>query len=167
MIMDPSQLAHVIQTISSRLATTIGLTEYLTDDLKDQILENIINHLIVQRILITPLQIVRATHFINRLLTKHQENIIVLNKMDLSQDTYIVITNLICIHLTQHGRQILTNIDKHRITSAIIIILANNRIIRNMIDLNYARNYIQSNLEHHQELQREHGIDFALRFHSI
>ena len=30
--------------------------------------------------------------------------------MDLSQDTYIVITNLICIHLTQHGRQILTNI---------------------------------------------------------
>jgi hypothetical protein len=87
--------------------------------------------------------------------------------MDLSQDTYIVITNLICIHLTQHGRQILTNIDRHRITSAIIIILANNRIIGNMIDLNYARNYIQSNLEHHQELQREHGIDFALRFHSI
>lgn len=73
MIMDPSQLAHVIQTISSRLATTIGLTEYMTDDLKDQILENVINHLIVQRILITPLQIVRATHFINRLLTKHQE----------------------------------------------------------------------------------------------
>jgi hypothetical protein len=73
MNMDPSQLAHVIQTISSRLATTIGLTEYLTDDLKDQILENVINHLIVQRILITPLQIIRATHFIKRLLTKHQE----------------------------------------------------------------------------------------------
>ncbi len=71
--MDPSQLAHVIQTISSRLATTIGLTDYLTDDLKDQILENVINHLIVQRILIIPLQIVRATHFINRLLTKHQQ----------------------------------------------------------------------------------------------
>ena len=73
--------------------------------------------------------------------------------MDLSQDTYIVITNLICIHLTQHGRQILTNIDKHRITSAIIIILANNRIIRNMIDLNYARNYIQSNLEARRKIQ--------------
>jgi len=70
--MDPSQ-AHVIQTISSRLATTIGLTEYLTDDLKHQILENVINNLIVQRILITPLQIVRATHFINNLLTKHQQ----------------------------------------------------------------------------------------------
>jgi hypothetical protein len=71
--MDPNQLAHVITTISSRLATTIGLTEYLTDDLKHQILENVINHLIVQRILITPLQIIRATHFINNLLAKHQQ----------------------------------------------------------------------------------------------
>jgi hypothetical protein len=87
--------------------------------------------------------------------------------MDLSQETYIAITNLICIHLARHGRQILTNIDKHRITNAIIIILANNRAIRNMIDLANARNFIQSNLEHHQEMQREHGIDFALRFHSI
>jgi hypothetical protein len=71
--MDPSQFAQVIQTISSRLATTIGLTEYLTDDLKHQTLENVINHLIVQRILITPLQIVQATHFMDRLLTKQQQ----------------------------------------------------------------------------------------------